>query len=88
MSAVLPLLLALLIAIGLAMWGLHSTGSNGRARRLTERFAAYSLPHARVRMASRLAHRAPQRVGASMSAAGSVTLAVGLVSVLGALTAV
>jgi urease accessory protein len=35
-----------------------------------------------------LAQRAPQHVGASMRAAGTATLAVGLVSVLGALTAV
>lgn len=60
MTALLSLLLALLVAIALAMWGLHTTDSKGRGRRLTERFAAYSLPHARVRMASRLAHRAPQ----------------------------
>jgi tight adherence protein B len=56
----MPLLLALLVGIGLALWGLHSTGSKGRGRRLAARFAAYSLPHARVRMASRLAQRAPQ----------------------------
>lgn len=56
----MPLFLALLVGIGLALWGLHSTGSKGRGRRLTARFAAYSLPHARVRMTSRLAQRAPQ----------------------------
>jgi tight adherence protein B len=56
----MPLLLALLVGIGLALWGLHSTGSKGRGRRLAARFAAYSLPHARVRMTSRLAQRAPQ----------------------------
>lgn len=60
MSGVLALLLALLLGIGLAFWGLHSTGSRGRGRRLAERFAAHSLPHARVRMASRVAQRAPQ----------------------------
>ncbi len=60
MSAAVPLLLALLVGIGLALWGLHSTGSKGRGRRLAARFAAYSLPHARVRMTSRLAQRAPQ----------------------------
>jgi tight adherence protein B len=60
MNAAIPLLLALLVGIGLALWGLHSTGSKGRGRRLAARFAAYSLPHARVRMTSRLAQRAPQ----------------------------
>jgi tight adherence protein B len=60
MSGALALLLALLLGIGLAGWGLHSTGSRGRGRRLAERFAAHSLPFARVRMASRLAQRAPQ----------------------------
>ncbi|WP_198373028.1 type II secretion system F family protein [Roseomonas rosulenta] len=60
MNAAVPLLLALLLGIGLALWGLHSTGSKGRGRRLAARFAAYSLPHARVRMTSRLAQRAPQ----------------------------
>lgn len=60
MTALLALLLALMIAIGLALWGLHATGSKGRGRRLQERFASYSLPHARVRMASRLTQRAPQ----------------------------
>jgi tight adherence protein B len=60
MSAAVPLLLALLVGIGLALWGLHTTGSKGRGRRLAARFAAYSLPHARVRMTSRLAQRAPQ----------------------------
>jgi tight adherence protein B len=59
-NAAIPLLLALLVGIGLALWGLHSTGSKGRGRRLAARFAAYSLPHARVRMTSRLAQRAPQ----------------------------
>lgn len=60
MSGLAALLLALLLGIGLALWGLHSTGSKGRGRRLSARFAAHSLPHARVRMASRLAPRAPQ----------------------------
>jgi len=60
MSGLLALLLALLLGIGLALWGLHSTGRSGRGRRLAERFAAHSLPHARVRMASRVAQRAPQ----------------------------
>ena len=60
MSGALALLLALLLGMGLAGWGLHSTGSRGRGRRLAERFAAHSLPFARVRMASRLAQRAPQ----------------------------
>mgnify|MGYP001163315008 CR=1 FL=1 len=54
------LLLALLVAIALALWGLHSTGSKGRGRRLAARFAAHSLPHARVRMSSRLVQRTPQ----------------------------
>lgn len=60
MSGLLALLLAILLGLGLAMWGLHSTGSRGRGRRLAARFAAHSLPHARVRMASRVAQRAPQ----------------------------
>jgi len=60
MSAVAALAFALLLGLGLALWGLHSTGSRGRGRRLTARFAAHSLPHARVRMASRLAQKAPQ----------------------------
>ena len=60
MSGALALLLALLLGVALAGWGLHSTGSRGRGRRLAERFAAHSLPFARVRMASRLAQRAPQ----------------------------
>ena len=60
MSGALALLVAILLGIGLAFWGLHSTGSRGRGRRLAERFAAHSLPFARVRMASRLAQRAPQ----------------------------
>lgn len=60
MSALAALLMALLLGIGLALWGLHSTGSRGRGRRLSERFGAHSLPHARVRMASRLAQRAPK----------------------------
>jgi tight adherence protein B len=59
-SGLLALLLALLLGIGMALWGLHSTGRNGRGRRLAERFAAHSLPHARVRMASRVAQRRPQ----------------------------
>jgi tight adherence protein B len=59
-SAALALLLALLVGMGLAVWGLHSTGSKGRGRRLAARFAANSLPHARVRMASRLTQRTPQ----------------------------
>ena len=60
MSGAAALLFALLIGIGLAFWGLHSTGSKGRGRRLAARFAANSLPHARARMQSRLAHKAPQ----------------------------
>ena len=60
MSGAGALLLALLVAIGLALWGLHSTGSKGRGRRLAARFAAHSLPHARVRMTSRLAQRPAQ----------------------------
>jgi len=60
MSGLLALLLALLLGLALALWGLHSAGSRGRGRRLAERFAAHSLPHARVRMASRVARRAPQ----------------------------
>ena len=60
MSGALALLLAILLGIGLALWGLHSTGSRGRGRRLAARFAAHSLPHARVRMASRVAQRQPQ----------------------------
>jgi tight adherence protein B len=60
MNAAGALLLALLVGLGLALWGLHATGSKGRGRRLAGRFAAHSLPHARVRMHSRLAQRAPQ----------------------------
>ncbi len=60
MSGILALLLAILLGLGLAVWGLHSTGSRGRGRRLAARFAAHSLPHARMRMASRVAQRAPQ----------------------------
>ncbi|MBR0680583.1 type II secretion system protein F [Roseomonas eburnea] len=60
MSGLAALLLALLLGIGLALWGLHSAGSKGQGRRLAARFAAYSLPHARVRMTSRLAQRPPQ----------------------------
>lgn len=60
MNAAGALLMALLLGIGLALWGLHATGSRGRGRRLAARFAAHSLPHARVRMGSRLAQRAPQ----------------------------
>jgi len=60
MSGLLALLLALLLGLALALWGLHSAGSRGRGRRLAERFAAHSLPHARVRMTSRVAWRAPQ----------------------------
>ncbi len=60
MSGLAALLLALLLGIGLALWGLHSTGNKGRGRRLAARFAAHSLPHARVRMSSRVAQRTPQ----------------------------
>lgn len=60
MSGLLALLLAMMLGIGLAIWGLHSTGSRGRGRRLAARFAAHSLPHARIRMASRVVQRAPQ----------------------------
>jgi tight adherence protein B len=60
MSAAAALVFALLVGLALAFWGLHSTGSRGRGRRLAARFAAHSLPHARVRMASRLAQRSPQ----------------------------
>ena len=60
MSGAVALLLAILLGLGLALWGLHSTGSRGRGRRLAARFAAYSLPHARVRLVSRVAQRAPQ----------------------------
>ena len=60
MNGAAALLLALLLGIGLALWGLHSTGSRGRGRRLAARFAAHSLPHARVRMQSRLAQKAPR----------------------------
>lgn len=62
MSGALALLLAIMLGIGLALWGLHSTGSRGRGRRLAARFAAHSLPHARVRMASRVAQRAPRTI--------------------------
>ncbi|HWT09883.1 MAG TPA: hypothetical protein VN329_12020, partial [Roseomonas sp.] len=62
MSGALALLVAIMLGIGLALWGLHSTGSRGRGRRLAARFAAHSLPHARVRMASRVAQRAPQAI--------------------------
>lgn len=60
MSGFLALLIALLLGIGAALIGLRSTGKRGRGRRLAERFAAHSLPHARVRMASRVAQRAPK----------------------------
>lgn len=60
MSGVLALLLAIMLGLGLAFWGLHSTGSRGRGRRLAARFAAHSLPHARARSGSRVAQRAPQ----------------------------
>ena len=60
MNALGALMLALLLAIGCALVGLRVTGSKGRGRRLAARFAAHSLPHARVRMASRLAQKAPQ----------------------------
>lgn len=56
----IALLLALLLGIGLAFWGLHSAGSKGRGRRLAARFAAHSLPHARVRISSRVAQRTPR----------------------------
>jgi tight adherence protein B len=62
MSGAAALVLAILLGLGLAFWGLHSTGSRGRGRRLTARFAAYSLPHARVRLVSRVAQRAPQAI--------------------------
>jgi tight adherence protein B len=62
MSGVAALMLAILLGLGLAFWGLHSTGSRGRGRRLAARFAAHSLPHARVRLASRVAQRAPQAI--------------------------
>lgn len=54
------LVLALLLGLGLALWGLRSAGSRGRGRRLAERFATHSLPHARMRSASRVAQRAPR----------------------------
>lgn len=60
MSGVLALLLAVLLGLGFALWGLHGMGNRGRGRRLTARFAAHSLPHARVRLVSRVAQRAPQ----------------------------
>lgn len=60
MSGFAALLIALLLGIGAALIGLRSTGNRGRGRRLAERFAAHSLPHARVRMASRVAQRAPK----------------------------
>ena len=60
MSGAAALMFALLVGIGLALWGLHSTGSKGRGRRLSARFAANSLPHARARMQSRLSQKAPQ----------------------------
>lgn len=60
MSGAIALLLAILLGLGLALWGLHSTGSRGRGRRLAARFAAHSLPHARARVVSRVAQRAPQ----------------------------
>ena len=60
MNGAAALLLALLVGIGLALAGLHSTGAKGRGRRLAARFAAYSLPHARVRMQSRVAQASPR----------------------------
>jgi len=54
------LMLALLVAIALALLGLRMTGSKGRERRLAERFAAYSLPYARIRTSSRLAQKPPR----------------------------
>ncbi|WP_137123684.1 type II secretion system F family protein [Roseomonas sp. HF4] len=60
MSGLAALIFALLVGLALALWGLHSTGSKGRGRRLQARFAAHSLPHARVRLGSRLTQKAPQ----------------------------
>lgn len=60
MSGLLALLLAILLGLGLALWGLHSTGSRGRGRLLAARFAAHSLPHARLRTTSRVAQRSPE----------------------------
>lgn len=66
MSGFTALLLALLLGIGAALAGLRSTGNKGRGRRLAERFAAHSLPHARVRMGSRVAQRTPKASWAKM----------------------